>query len=165
MMGSTISNVSLLSNAEFDTISHTMLKVFSIPDSTCGLLSYLWYRGWKDESEHRGYLIKNKYNQSDTYGESTPPQYHPSAPPPWVLFVLKRWVRDKSQILVLHHAYVLLESQDKEVKFMWIIVGYVLCAVARNTGFWKLYTASRHSFRSDRPGLFMQYWHSAYVWS
>ena len=40
---------------------------------------------------------------------------------------------------------------------MWIIVGYILCKVARAVRCWKLYTASRHSFRSGRPGLFLQY--------
>ena len=64
------------------------------------------------------------------------------------------------QMFVLYHVYVLLDSQDKEVKFMWIIVGYVLCSVARTTGFWKLYKAARHSFRSDRPSRFLQYWNS-----
>ena len=40
---------------------------------------------------------------------------------------------------------------------MWIIVGYILCGLAKATRQWKLYTASRHSFRSGRPGLFLQY--------
>jgi hypothetical protein len=65
-----------------------------------------------------------------------------------------------SQMFVIHHVYALLDSQEKEVMFMWVIVGYVLCKLARTTGFWKLYTATRHSFRSDHPGLFMQYWQS-----
>ena len=41
---------------------------------------------------------------------------------------------------------------------MWVILGEVLCAIARTTGWMKLYTASRHSFRSGRPDLFFEYW-------
>jgi len=46
----------------------------------------------------------------------------------------------------------------KEVMYMWIVVGYILCKVAKTAGCWRLYTASRHSFRSGHPGLFLQYW-------
>ena len=67
-------------------------------------------------------------------------------------------IKDKLPFVI--HILALLESKDKEVMYMWIIVGYVLCVVSRTTGRWKLYTAARHSFRSDRPGLFMQYWRS-----
>ena len=41
---------------------------------------------------------------------------------------------------------------------MWIVVGRILCKIAKVTGHRKLYTATRHSFRSGRPGLFLQYW-------
>ncbi|GAH33381.1 unnamed protein product [marine sediment metagenome] len=41
---------------------------------------------------------------------------------------------------------------------MWIVFGYILCGLAKATHQWKLYTASRHSFRSGRPELFLQYW-------
>ncbi len=40
---------------------------------------------------------------------------------------------------------------------MWIVFGYILCKVAKTAGCQKLYTVSRHSFRSGRPGLFLQY--------
>ena len=43
---------------------------------------------------------------------------------------------------------------------MWIIVGYAICEIAAVLGCWKLYTAARHSFRSDSPRLFVQYWKS-----
>ena len=43
---------------------------------------------------------------------------------------------------------------------MWILIGHALCTIAKATGSRKLYTAARHSFRSGRPGLFLQYWHS-----
>ena len=46
----------------------------------------------------------------------------------------------------------------KEVMLMWIVFGYILCKVAKAAGCWRLYTATRHSFRSGRPGLFLQYW-------
>ena len=41
---------------------------------------------------------------------------------------------------------------------MWIIVGCIHCKAAKTAGCLKLYTASRHSFRSGRPELFLQYW-------
>jgi hypothetical protein len=41
---------------------------------------------------------------------------------------------------------------------MWVILGYALCTVARILGLEELYTASRHSYRSGRPGLFFEYW-------
>ena len=41
---------------------------------------------------------------------------------------------------------------------MWVILGHALCAAARIIGSWRLYAASRHSLRSARPGLFLQYW-------
>ena len=45
----------------------------------------------------------------------------------------------------------------KEVMCMWIIVGCIHCKAAKTAGCWRLYTASRHSFRSGRPGLFLEY--------
>jgi|GEM_PF-3984984 len=41
---------------------------------------------------------------------------------------------------------------------MWIAIGLALCDIAKAIGHCRLYTASRHSFRSGRPGLFLQYW-------
>ena len=46
----------------------------------------------------------------------------------------------------------------KEVTMLWILLGYALCAIANAIGWWKLYFAARHSFRSGRPDLFLQYW-------
>jgi len=41
---------------------------------------------------------------------------------------------------------------------MWVIMGHAFCKIASTLGHWRLYTAFRHSFRSNRPGLFLQYW-------
>ena len=43
---------------------------------------------------------------------------------------------------------------------MWIILGNVLCALAKRASHRKLYFACRHSLRSDRPALFLRYWRS-----
>ncbi len=43
---------------------------------------------------------------------------------------------------------------------MWLILGDVLCTLAKAVGYPRLYTASRHSFRSGRPELFLVYWRS-----
>ncbi len=43
---------------------------------------------------------------------------------------------------------------------MWIVVGRILCKIAKVTGHRKLYIATRHTFRSGCPGLFQQYWWS-----
>ena len=50
--------------------------------------------------------------------------------------------------------------KGKEVTSMWILLGYIICAIAKTAGYSRLYTASRHSFRSGCPGLFWQYWRS-----
>ncbi len=41
---------------------------------------------------------------------------------------------------------------------MWVVLGYGVCALASATYCWRLYAASRHSLRSGRPDLFLQYW-------
>jgi hypothetical protein len=41
---------------------------------------------------------------------------------------------------------------------MWLILGNALCILAKAVRYPRLYTASRHSFRSGRPELFPTYW-------
>ncbi len=54
---------------------------------------------------------------------------------------------------------IVTRNPRKEVREMWIVVGRILCKIAKVTGHRQLYTATRHSLRSGRPGLFLQYWH------
>jgi len=41
-----------------------------------------------------------------------------------------------------------------------IKIGYALRTFAKAINSTRLYNASRHSFRSGRPGLFLAYWRS-----
>jgi hypothetical protein len=41
-----------------------------------------------------------------------------------------------------------------------VYIGYILCSLAKAIHSTRLYNASRHSFRSSRPRLFLAYWRS-----
>lgn len=47
---------------------------------------------------------------------------------------------------------------NQEVMNEHIYIGYILCKLARMIRSTRLYNASRHSFRSGRPELFLAYW-------
>ncbi len=64
----------------------------------------------------------------------------------------------------LSRKFIKLSKRDglfsfKEVRHMWVIFGYVFYSMARAVGCWRLFTASRHSFRSGRHKLFLEHWH------